>query len=119
MLETKVSSRGTADALFQEAIDAIRERRASLETDETFSQVETGAITKLKQDELELTRKIFQQVDPSRDITSELQYGGNDIDPYWSPFNKVRDLKEQVTSEFDDYAKLVSVAEKKRVRIQI
>jgi ribosomal protein S18 len=119
MLETKVSSRGTADALFQEAIDAIRERRASLETDETFSQVETGAITKLKQDELELTRKIFQQVDPSRDITSELQHGGNDIDPYWSPFNKVRDLKEQVTSEFDDYAKLVSVAEKKRVRIQI
>lgn len=119
MLETKVSPRGTADALFQEAIDAIRERRASLEQDEVFRQVETAPITKLKQDELDLTRKIFQRVDPSQDITSKLGHGGHDIDPYWSPFHKVRELKDQVTSEFDEYAKLVSVAEQKRVRIQI
>lgn len=119
MFDTKVSPRGTSDALFQEAIDAIRGRRASLEHDEAFKQVETGAITKLKQDELELTRKIFQRVDPSRDLTSELSHKGHDIDPYWSPFRKVRDLQDQVTSEFDEYARLVSVAEQKRVRIQI
>lgn len=119
MLDTKVSPSGTSDALFAEAIGAIRERRATLEQDQVFQQVETGAITKLKQDELDLTRKIFQRIDPSRDITSELSHQGNDIDPYWSPFNKVHELRDQVTSEFDEYAKLVSVAEQKRVRIQI
>lgn len=119
MLDTKVSSSGTPDALFQECIDAIRTKRASLELDPVYQQVETGAITKLKQDELELTRKIFQRVDPGRNVTSDLAHAGHHIDPYWSPFNKVNDLKEQVTAEFDEYSKFVSVAEQKRIRIQI
>lgn len=119
MLDTKVSPRGTADALFQEAIDTLRERRASLEQDEVFQQVDTGPVTKLKQDELELTRKIFQRVDPSRDLTSQLSHAGHDIDPYWSPFHKVRELRGQVESEFDEYSKYANVAEQKRVRIQI
>lgn len=119
MLDTKVSPSGSADALFQECIGAIREQRAHLETDDVYQNVETGAITKLKQDELELTRKIFARVDPSQDLTSDLKHGGHEIDPYWSPFRKVSDLKEQVTAEFDEYARYVSVAEQKRMRIQI
>lgn len=119
MFDTKVSESGTSEALFQECIDAVRQRRAELHMDPAERVKDTGAITELKQDEIELTRKIFQRVDPSRDVTSDLAYKGHDIDPYWSPFNKIRDLKEQVTAEFDEYARLVSVAEQKRVRIQI
>lgn len=119
MLDTKVSERGTADSLFQECIDVVRERRAELELEPVYKQVDTGAITKLKQDELELTRKIFQRIDPARQLTSDLSHAGHDIDPYWSPFRKVRDLKEQVTAEFDEYARYVNVAEQKRIRIQI
>jgi ribosomal protein S18 len=89
------------------------------ETDAVFQTVDTGAITKLKQDELELTRKIFARVDPSQDLTSNLNHAGHDIDPYWSPFRKVTNLKEQVTAEFDEYSRYVSVAEQKRIRIQI
>nr|ALP13658.1 ribosomal protein S18 [Karenia brevis] len=119
MLDTKVSQRGTADALFQECIDAIRERRLKLEQDPVLQEGDTPAITKLKQDELDLTKKIFQRVDPSRDITSDLTHAGHNIDPYWSPFHKVREVKDQVAAEFDEYARLVTVAEQKRVRIQI
>ncbi|CAK0841823.1 unnamed protein product [Prorocentrum cordatum] len=119
MLDTKVSPAGSADALFQECIGAIRNQRASLETDAVYQAVETGAITKLKQDELELTRRIFARIDPSQNLTSDLKHAGHDIDPYWSPFRKVDNLKEQVTAEFDEYSRYVSVAEQKRVRIQI
>lgn len=118
-LDTKVSQAGTADALFQEAIDAVRQRRAELELDPVYQQIETSAITKLKQDELELTRKVFQRVDPERDLTSDLKHAGHDIDPYWTPFNQVKGLKEQVTAEFDEYSRYVSVAEAKRIRSQI
>lgn len=119
-LDTKVSPSGSADALFQECIGAIRQRRAELHQDPVFQNVETGAVTKLKQDELELTRKIFQRLDPSRDMTSvESHHAEHNIDPYWSPFHNVRDAREQTVAEFDEYARLVSVAEQKRVRIQI
>jgi len=119
MLDTKVSNSGSSDALFQECIDAIRQRRAELQEDAVYREVHTGAVTKLKQDELELTRKIFNRVDPTKDLTSDHSHAGHNIDPYWSPFRKVRDLKEQVTAEFDEYARFVSVAEQKRIRIQI
>lgn len=119
MLNTKVSPSGSSDALFQEAIDAIRQKRAEFELDPVYQKMETSAITKLKQDELELTRKVFQRVDPERNLTSDLSHAGHNIDPYWSPFPQVRKLQDQVTAEFDEYARFVSVAEAKRVRIQI
>lgn len=119
MLNTKVSPSGSSDALFQEAIDAVRQRRAELELDPVYHQMETSAITKLKQDELELTRKVFARVDPEKNLTSDLSHGGHDIDPYWNPFQQVQTLRDQVTAEFDEYARYVSVAEAKRIRIQI
>jgi len=119
MLNTKVSASGSSDALFQEAIDAVRQRRAELELDPVYNQVETSAITKLKQDELELTRKVFARVDPEKNLTSDLSHGGHDIDPYWNPFQQVQSLRDKVTAEFDEYARYVSVAEAKRIRIQI
>lgn len=97
----------------------VRESRAKQELDPVFQEEFTGPITKLKQDELELTRKIFNRLDPGRDVTSDRSHGEHDIDPYWSPFSRVRELKEQVTAEFDEYARYVSVAEQKRMRIQI
>jgi len=119
LLDTKVSQSGSADALLQEAVDAVRARRAELQMDNDFRSQETGAITKLKQDELEITRKIFQRIDPAKELTSNLSHAGHDIDPYWNPFTEVRDLKGQVTAEFDEYARYVSVAEAKRTKIQI
>lgn len=119
LLDTKVSSSGSPDALFQDCINAVRQQRARLELDPIYKNVETEAITKLKQDELELTRKVFARVDPTRDVTSDLNHGAHHIDPYWNPFNKVDDVKSQVTAEFDEYSRYVSIAEAKRVRIQI
>merc|ERR1712136_278092 len=49
----------------------------------------------------------------------DLNHGAHHIDPYWNPFNKVDDVKSQVTAEFDEYSRYVSIAEAKRVRIQI
>lgn len=117
-IATKVSASNSQDALFQDAIDAVRQRRAELDADPVY-QLTTDAITKLKQDELALTRKIFKRVDPDRDVTSDMAYGGHDVDPYWNPFTNVSNAREQVTAEFDEYARWVSVAEAKKMRIQI
>lgn len=126
--DTKVSERSSADALFQEQIDRLRHKRAELELGSTRS----GPIEKLQQDEIELTRKIFARADPERDLTTDMAHQAHGIDPYWNPFNEVRDLKEQVSAEFslahglshvsdefDEYSRHVDVAEAKRQRIQI
>jgi len=120
MFDTKVSSSGTSDALFHECLEAIRRKRADQEVDSLRElREDSQAITKLREEELELTRKVFRRVDPARDVTSEHEHPEHHIDPYWSPFHKVRDLREQVTAEFDEYSRYVNVAEQKRVRIQI
>mmetsp|Transcript_36861 Transcript_36861/g.78218 ORF Transcript_36861/g.78218 Transcript_36861/m.78218 type:complete len:398 (-) Transcript_36861:33-1226(-) len=115
--DTKVSPKGSSDAAFQELIHSIRQRRQDL--DSATASGPSDGITKLKQDEIELTRKVFQRVDPDRDVTSDLSAAGHDIDPYWNPFAEVEDLKSQVTAEFDEYARFVSVAEAKRTNIHI
>lgn len=79
----------------------------------------SNPIKTLKQDELELTRKIFQRVSPTKDITLDPTTWKYEIDPYWSPFNKLTKLRQQVTAEFDDYATYASVAEQKKERIAI
>lgn len=119
MMDTKVSTGGGPDALFNECLDQIRRQRAELELDHVYKDVETGAVTKLKEDELALTRRIFRTVDPTRDVPMDRELEKHHIDPYWDPYHKVRSLKDQVTAEFDEYSRIVSVAEQKRVRIQI
>ncbi|CAE7355574.1 unnamed protein product, partial [Symbiodinium necroappetens] len=123
MQEAKVSHRGTSDSLVQELVNGVRARRAALsaESDPGFRQLDTLPIAKLKQDEIELTRKIFARVDAERDVTSDSKKYEikHNIDPYWSPFHQVQDLKQQVTAEFDEYQKIVGAAEAKRTRIQI
>lgn len=133
MQETKVSPSGSADSMLQELMDGVRQRRAMLGGsaqeraqmgDVGFRQPvweDTDAIKKLKQDEIELTRKIFARVDPRSDAVSNLQGAAarHNIDPYWSPFHQVEDLKQQVTAEFDEYQRIVGAAEAKRTRIQI
>lgn len=131
MQETKVSASGSADSLLQELVDGVRRRRALLTQDGSgsgldmkagFNQhLDTNAIVKLKQDEIELTRKIFARVDPTGNAISDLSgpAAKHNIDPYWSPFHQVQDLKQQVTAEFDEYQRIVSAAEAKRMRIQI
>lgn len=113
--DTKVSKSGSADALFQDLIEGIRRKRAECDLDDMRST----KIDKLQQDEIELTRKIFARADPDRDLTTEVAYESHGIDPYWSPFNELREVKEQVSAEFDEYSKYADVAEARRQRIQI
>jgi len=123
MQEAKVSHRGTSDSLVQELVNGVRARRAALsaESDPGFRQLDTTPIAKLKQDEIELTRKIFARVDAERNVVSDSKTYEikHNIDPYWSPFHQVQDLKQQVTAEFDEYQRIVGAAEAKRTRIQI
>eukprot|EP00927_Polykrikos_kofoidii_P053541 TRINITY_DN48150_c0_g1_i1.p1 TRINITY_DN48150_c0_g1~~TRINITY_DN48150_c0_g1_i1.p1 ORF type:complete len:391 (+),score=46.13 TRINITY_DN48150_c0_g1_i1:82-1254(+) len=121
MMDTKVSpGMGTADSLFQECLKEIRNQRAKEQrSSETDLYKDPKQITDLKQDELELTRKIFRRLDPTKDMTSEMEHEGHHIDPYWSPWYHVKSLKDQVFAEFDEYASFVSVAEARRTRIQI
>eukprot|EP00928_Gymnodinium_smaydae_P009164 TRINITY_DN13394_c0_g1_i1.p1 TRINITY_DN13394_c0_g1~~TRINITY_DN13394_c0_g1_i1.p1 ORF type:complete len:364 (-),score=69.96 TRINITY_DN13394_c0_g1_i1:96-1187(-) len=120
LYETKVSPRGTSDALFQECLDKIRQKKAKHQADSYRSlTVDSKEITQLKEEELELTRKIFKRIDPAGDMTSDHAHAEHHIDPYWNPFHKVRDLQDKVVAEFDEYARCVNVAEQKRIRIQI
>lgn len=126
MQETKVSNSGTADSLLQDLVDGVRRRRSLLSQNVDpragFNQhLDTDVIVKLKQDEIELTRKIFARVDPAGNAIADLSGSAarHNIDPYWSPFHQVQDLKQQVTAEFDEYQRIVSAAEAKRMRIQI
>lgn len=95
----------------------IRSERAKVDGD--IYNLDSGAITKLQQEELEFTRKIFRRLDPTNDVTSDLSYGGHDIDPYWNPFHEVKKMKDLVELEWEDYRKVQSIAEQKRTRAEI
>lgn len=107
----------TSAQLFQECLDNIR--RAKLEADPDVDTRPSPVIEKLAQDEIELTRKIFQRLDPDQKVTSNLEHKGQYIDPYWSPFKEVQDLRSQVAAEFDEYSQLVTVAEQRRLKHQL
>jgi len=49
-------------------------------------------------------------------LTPQLEHRAHYIDPYWDPFAKVESLREQVATEFNDYARLVGVAEAREQR---
>jgi ribosomal protein S18 len=77
-------------------------------------------IDKLTQEDTEITRKIFERMDETAHSTEErLARRNHNIDPYWDPFRKVEEVREKVVAEFDEYSKLVSVAEAKEIRTQV
>jgi ribosomal protein S18 len=115
--ETKLSGHGSHDALFKECLDAIRQTKHKVSPN--VDTVGSDVIFQLTQDELELTRKIFQRLDPEQKVTSRLSDHGHFVDPYWSPFTKADELKDRVTAEMDDLARTVSAADARRVRIQL
>jgi len=115
--EEKVSPFGSADALFKECLDSIRRHR--LQHDPDVDTRPSPTINKLTMEELDITRKIFQRVDPEREVAPRLEHQNHYIDPYWNPFHKNDDLKEQVAAEFNDYARMVGAAEARRQRIAI
>lgn len=107
----------TSAQLFQECLDDIR--RAKLDADPDVDTRLSPVIEKLAQDEVELTRRIFQRIDPTQQVTSNLEHKGQYIDPYWSPFKETQDLRSQVAAEFDEYSQLVNVAEQRRLKHQL
>ncbi len=77
-------------------------------------------IDRLTQEETEITRRLFERLDEDAHTSEErLARRAHNIDPYWDPFRKVEETREKVVAEFDEYAKLVSVAESKEIRSQI
>eukprot|EP00921_Rhytidocystis_pertsovi_P011562 GHVQ01018692.1.p1 GENE.GHVQ01018692.1~~GHVQ01018692.1.p1 ORF type:complete len:304 (+),score=34.99 GHVQ01018692.1:140-1051(+) len=140
---TKVSDRGSTSALFDECIDHLR--TAQLQLDPDVDTLPSPVIQKLTSDEISLTKRLFQRIDPNRQVVPSLEaplphtfndalkpgrnrysqqagregsevgnqgsgMGGSRsryIDPYWDPFIKVEDLKQQVVSEFNEYARYV------------
>ena len=78
------------------------------------------AIEKLTQQETDITRTLFERLDENAYTQEErIARREHNIDPYWDPFRHVDDTKEKLTAEFDEYAKLVSAADAKAVRVQI
>ncbi|EPT32106.1 ribosomal protein S18, putative [Toxoplasma gondii ME49] len=114
---TKVSEKGTADALFAECLESIRHRRFKLDPD--VDNRSSEAVEKLTQEERAIAEKIFQRVDPERKIAPRLESRGCYIDPLWDPFKRVEELQQQVAQDLTEYAKLVGAAEARRQRLLV
>ncbi|CBZ50126.1 putative ribosomal protein S18 domain containing protein [Neospora caninum Liverpool] len=100
---TKVSEKGTADALFAECLESIRHRRFQLDPD--VDNRSSEAVEKLTQEERAIAAKIFQRVDPERKIAPRLESRGCYIDPLWDPFKRVEELQQQVAQDLTEFAK--------------
>ncbi|PFH35387.1 putative ribosomal protein S18 [Besnoitia besnoiti] len=114
---TKVSEKGTADALFAECLDSIRHRRFELDPD--VDNRSSEAVEKLTQEERAIATMIFQRVDPERKIAPRLETRGHYIDPLWDPFKRVEELQQQVAHDLTEFAKLVGAAEARRQRLLV
>ena len=85
--EQKVSSGGGPDALFKECLAQIRQRRVDLDPDVTTKP--SKVIQALSESELDLTRKVFERIDPAKQVAPNLQHKSHYIDPMWDPFKQV------------------------------
>ena len=82
--------------------------------------VRSEVIERLTQQETEITRKLFERLDETVHSAEErAARREHNIDPYWDPFRRVEDSQGKLGAEVDEYAKLVSAAEAKAVRVQI
>mmetsp|Transcript_17849 Transcript_17849/g.39347 ORF Transcript_17849/g.39347 Transcript_17849/m.39347 type:complete len:353 (+) Transcript_17849:51-1109(+) len=118
--DVKVSERGSADALFRECLDTLRKQR--LENNPDVHTRPSPLIEKLTLDEVDVLREAFHRVDRSEKMSPTQQSKGEElagIDPYWNPFHSLSDTQESVIAEFDEYSKMASAAEAKRLRISI
>jgi len=70
----------------------------------------------LTEAELDLTRKVFERIDPTKKVAPNLQHKDHYIDPMWDPFKSVEESKEKVTAEFDAYSRLITTAESRRLK---
>jgi len=115
--DVKVSPHGTSDALFKECLDRIRQQR--FEADPDFDTGGSPVIDKLTADEMEITRKLFQRIDPDREVAPRLEHKDRYIDPYWDPFAKVEEMRDQLATDFNDYVKLLSAAEARKEKLKL
>jgi len=91
-----------------------------VERDPEVHHARSEKIEKLAQEETDIVRTLFDRLDENAHTPEErIARRSHNIDPYWDPFRKVEETREKLSSEFDEYAKLVSAAEAKIVRTQI
>ena len=115
--ETKVSRRGTQDALFLELIDSVRQSR--VEKDPQIFRQPSDVISRMTEEETEITRKLFNRLHETQDPAKTAAARAHDIDPYWDPFNEVETEREKLKLDLAEVSALGSAEEAKRVRLQI
>ena len=91
-----------------------------MERDPDVHNARSPVIEKLTQQETDITRTLFERLDESAHTQEErIARREHNIDPYWDPFRHVEESREKLQAEYDEYAKLVSAADAKAVRVQI
>ncbi len=101
-------------------LQSLQIRRSRVERDPEVHNMRSEAIEKLTQQETDITRTLFERLDENASTQEErIARREHNIDPYWDPFRKVDESKEKLGADIDEYAKLVSAAEAKAVRVQI
>ena len=115
---SKVSSRGSHDALFLELLDEIRASR--LDKDPEVHRRPSDDIVRLTQEETNITRKLFHRLSEGSTSAEEQEAAREHrIDPYWDPYEKVKEGREKLVADFNEFSALVTASEAKRARIQI
>lgn len=109
--DKKVSSKASVDALFKECLDKIRLARPN-----DGYEKSTSAIDKLTSEELVVSQRVFSRIDPEKKIIPQISHRDHFIDPYWDPFTKVEELKDQVAGTFAEYSRLVGASEARSTR---
>lgn len=95
-------------------------RQSRVERDPDVHNARSPVIEKLTQQETDITRTLFERLDESAHTQEErIARREHNIDPYWDPFRHVEESREKLQGEYDEYAKLVSAADAKAVRVQI
>lgn len=113
--EIKVSKENSCNALFDECLENLYKMKKELDKD-SVEYDDSPVIKEMTKEELKITKNIFERINKKKKYVSTLSYKDIYIDPYWDPFKKVSDLKQEIAFEFSEYAKMVNIVELKKQR---
>lgn len=117
----KLSSHGSENSLFLDCLDRIRDARRAIEfAAGRIGRKPSRVIDELGEKEKHIVHQLLKRVDPNREVAPNLAHGGDYIDPFWSPFRSVENVKNTIYKDFVASARLSSVAKalKERERLR-
>lgn len=105
----KVSKHGSTNSLFLDCLDRIRDARRYIEEDaENGAGIRTQRspeIEELTKIEKSIIYKVLKRVDPTKEVAPNLEFSGDYIDPYWSPFRAIDNVKKEIHDEFSAFSR--------------